>query len=110
MYGGKSVPYPPILPIPGKHNREIAGAVCTSWPPHPTPDYMGGTFTALCELWAIVQEVLALYNTPRDGPLADMVPLSFAEEKYRKLLSLAGTFTRELARHSHNLLHVQIFQ
>jgi hypothetical protein len=110
MYGGKPVPYPPVLPLPGKSDRGIPGLSDIQWPAHPLPDYMGGTFLVMCELWSIVQQVLAMYNAPRDGSLAEKVPLAFAEEKYQKLLSWADSLARELERKSHSLLHVLIFQ
>lgn len=110
MYGGKPVAYPPILPLPGKSDRGIVGTSDIQLPAHSLPHYMGGTFTAMCELWSIVQEVLAMYNIPRDESLAEKVSLAFAEQKYQKLLSWADSLARELERNSHSLLHVYIFQ
>lgn len=71
---------------------------------------MGHTFGAICRLWTIVQEVLALYNISSNVSLPGRVPLSFAEEKYQKLLDWADTLTRDLARNKFGLGHVYIFQ
>lgn len=71
---------------------------------------MGHTFTAICKLWSITQEVIALYNGSSKTHLSKKVPLSFAEEKYQKLLSWADTLTQELARNEESPAHVRIFQ
>jgi hypothetical protein len=64
----------------------------------------------MCKLWSITQEVVALFNGSRKTHLSKKVPLSFAEEKYQKLFSLADTLSKELARNEHSPAHVRIFQ
>ena len=110
MYGGEPVAYPPVLPVPGHTDTKSSNQSNRSWPDHPLPPYMGYTFTAMCDLWSIVQEVLAFYNSPTDRALSERVSLSFAEQKYQKLLAWADTIASKLSYGSHRPLHAYIFQ
>ncbi len=110
MYGGNTIQHPPILPHPGTNSQRDADAFGIQWPAHPLPGYVGHTFTFLCKLWSIVQDILSLYNVPSSKPIAERVPLSFAEQKYQEMLFWADTFTSELAQNPHHQLHVDIFQ
>ena len=68
------------------------------WPSHALPHYMGGTFTALCSLWAIAQEVSAMYLPEGEGLLRDRISLAFAESKYNKLLACVGQLPLDVQR------------
>jgi hypothetical protein len=94
VYHHKPVAFPPIFPIPGDEIRVTNGGF--SWPAHPLPMYMGTTFTSLCKLWVTVQEVLSVYFSPDSEPLQKRVFLSFAEEKYQKLLLWANSLTASM--------------
>ncbi|EGU76976.1 hypothetical protein FOXB_12508 [Fusarium oxysporum f. sp. conglutinans Fo5176] len=109
MYGGEPIACPPVLPLPGEGSWERSDTNDARWPVHSLPAYMGCTFTAMCRLWSIVQEVLIFYNIPPTTAPVERTPLSFAEQKYQKLLSWADTLSSELARNSHRPLHVYIF-
>jgi hypothetical protein len=81
------------------------------WPAQPLPMYMGATFTSLCRLWVIVQEVLVVYFDTSDEPLQKRAFLSFAEEKYQRLLTWASTLTETMSANvDTNPGHVLIFQ
>jgi hypothetical protein len=79
--------------VPGDENRITTGGF--SWPAHPLPMYMGSTFTSLCKLWVIVSEVLSVYFSSGTESLQQRAFLSFAEEKYQRLLSWANNLTTE---------------
>jgi hypothetical protein len=56
------------------------------------PDYMGTTFTRLCELWLIVNQVALLYYAePRCGSIFERTSLEFAQGTYSRLLEWANT-------------------
>jgi hypothetical protein len=70
------------------------------------PDYMGTTFTRLCELWLIVNQVALLYYAePRRGSISEPTFLEFAQEMYTRLLEWAdthGPLIRNWAGDSHH--------
>ncbi|KAK8076322.1 hypothetical protein PG994_003594 [Apiospora phragmitis] len=99
FYEEQAIEYPPILPIPGEHHENRRGtAVNYDWPAHSLPHWMGCAFPALCTLWALAQEIAAVYSIDRQKPLAERVSLAFAESKYTKLLEWAATLGPELQR------------
>ncbi|KAH7028886.1 uncharacterized protein B0I36DRAFT_363500 [Microdochium trichocladiopsis] len=51
----KPIHAPPSFPIPGGRAADRS-----DWPVDSLPPYYGSTFTALCQLWTIMQEVAAL--------------------------------------------------
>ena len=56
------------------------------------PDYMGTTFTRLCGLWLIVNQVAVLYYAgPRRGSISERTSLEFAQKTYIRLLQWADT-------------------
>ncbi|KAH6643025.1 nitrate assimilation regulatory protein nirA [Boeremia exigua] len=102
------IKYPPNFPIPGDH-FDIFATLDTFGPAHPSPDYVGHTFTAMSQFWVIVQEILAVYSMQDESPLVDRVIPSFAEAKYRKLLAWADTLPKELGNSSNSAAHVYLF-
>ncbi|KAK8022433.1 hypothetical protein PG993_013200 [Apiospora rasikravindrae] len=104
FYEAKPIDYPPILPIPGEHHDSSRRATTPTldWPAHSLPTWMGCAFPALCTLWALAQEIAAVYSTNREQPLCKRVSLAFAESKYTKLLEWAATLRPELQRREHN--------
>ena len=68
-------------------------------------EYMGDTFTRLCKLWLIVNQVaLAYYAEPR-GNIVERTSLRFAEQTYGKMLSWAeaeGPLIRHWAGDAHH--------
>jgi hypothetical protein len=71
---------------------------------------MGSTFTALCSLWTIGQEVAAVYHSEGEGTLGDRISLAFAESKYNKLLGCVSNLPSKVERGDDNKSHVLVFQ
>ena len=80
---------PPKYVIPGE---DIAIAY-TGTPQQPVfhhlPRYMGNTFTRLCSMYLIVNEIV-LYHFTQDTVVRDTVTVAFTERVYRKLLDWAA--------------------
>ncbi|CAJ0550905.1 Ff.00g108350.m01.CDS01 [Fusarium sp. VM40] len=96
----KPIAFPPMFPVPGRNNEDtIDERLAVHWPRHFIPDYAGKTFQALCELWTIMQEVVAVYFSQQgDGDEASMrIPLAFVEAKYSKILSLTDSLPPEMS-------------
>jgi hypothetical protein len=109
----KPIAFPPTFPIPGASSTGDNDDISASqWPSHPLPSYAGQTFTALCQLWAIMQEVAAAYFAHRldDTSQPIKAPLAFAEAKYQKLLHLTSTFTPDISRNKHSSDHIIAYQ
>jgi len=70
---------------------------------------MGHTFTSLCKLWTILQEILAVYAVHDGRPLHERVPLAFAESKFQRLLSWADALVLDMARAPQRPGHVLVF-
>ncbi|CAK7229477.1 hypothetical protein SEUCBS140593_007259 [Sporothrix eucalyptigena] len=93
-YNGEAIHSPPLLPAPGstpaQYGDEFAKVGRTiEWSKYTTPSY-----PSISQFWAITQEVAVVYLNPqmdRNRPLAEQVPMAFAEEKYRKLLQWADS-------------------
>ncbi|KAI9158884.1 Acetyl-coenzyme A transferase nodX [Paramyrothecium foliicola] len=105
-YPADPIDFPPTLPIPGNVNRQSGGLL---WPPHALPEYVGQTTTNLCRLWPIVQELDHVYSLKRPVPLAQRIPLAFAEAKYQKLLAWADEFHSSMHRDERSVSHVYFF-
>ena len=71
---------------------------------------MGTTFTHLCKLTVIFQEVLSVYSNNDGTSRTDQVPLAFAESKYQQLLAWADTLSREMKQSDQPPTHVLYFQ
>ena len=71
---------------------------------------MGGTFTALCSLWTIAQEVVAMYLSEGEGLLGDRISLAFAESIYNKLLACVSKLPSDVERGDHSNSHTTVFQ
>lgn len=104
-----AIRFPPNFPIPGDR-FDIFATFDTFAPAHPSPVYVGHTFTAMSQLWVIVQEILAVHNIQDESPLVDRAIPSFAETKYQKLLAWANTLPRELSNDKDSASHVYLFQ
>ncbi|PHH68487.1 hypothetical protein CDD82_526 [Ophiocordyceps australis] len=91
------------------------------WPPHPLPDFCGKTFTSLCKLSQVMQEVASVYFNQRlacqQGQSNESnFALSFAESKFQKLLAMTDSLSPGNTDHDvvlHILVHtaiIDIFQ
>ncbi|KAJ4263497.1 hypothetical protein NW762_006316 [Fusarium torreyae] len=107
-YHDESIALPPALPIPGDDRR--GGSIECTWPEHPLPEYMGHSFTKLCEFFTIVQEVAVVYNATDGVPILHRVPLAFAEAKYQKVLAWADSLDKDMAWDQNSNEHVMLFQ
>ncbi|KAL7948832.1 hypothetical protein V8C42DRAFT_230442 [Trichoderma barbatum] len=108
-YHNEPIEFPPVLPIPGdrgKHGPNDTAEPSGSWPLHLLPSYMGRSFTKLCKLFTIVQEVAMVYIVPEIVPISERVPLSFAEAKYQKLLSWMDTIGQDMAWDDNSPAHL----
>lgn len=94
----------PTLPVPGEDRG------CELWPSHPLPSYMGHTFPAMCNLWAIGQEVAAVYFADKKTPTPDRIPMGFAEAKFGHLLAWMDTLSADMRRSESSPAHVALFQ
>ncbi|KAF4965674.1 hypothetical protein FSARC_6569 [Fusarium sarcochroum] len=106
-YHDESIAIPPALPIPGNDRRRDSTEY--TWPEHPLPEYMGHSFTKLCEFFAIVQEVAVMYSNTDGLPILNRFPLAFAEAKYQKVLAWAGSFSKDMAWDQNSTEHVLLF-
>ena len=93
-YNGEPIKYPPLLPAPGstaeQYDTEFAKIGRTiEW-----SQFTSVSFPSISQFWVIAQEVAVVYLGPqidRSRPLAEQIPVAFAEEKYRKLLDWADS-------------------
>ncbi|KAM0549925.1 hypothetical protein ACHAPJ_009172 [Fusarium lateritium] len=106
-YHDESIALPPALPIPGDDRR--GDSTEYTWPEHPLPEYMGHSFSKLCEFFAIVQEVAVVYNATDGTPIVYRVPLGFAEAKYQKVLAWADSLDKDMAWDQNSDEHVMLF-
>lgn len=103
------IPFPPMLPVPGDA-KTLMGSPKLVWPAHPLPAYMGRTFPKISSLWVIVQEINSIYVPTDRTPLAERVPLAFAELKCRKLLAWAEGLSSDLLWGAYSTSHILFFQ
>ncbi|KAF5966582.1 conidial development protein fluffy [Fusarium bulbicola] len=99
----ESIAIPPALPIPGHERHD------DMWPQHPLPDYMGSSFTKLCEYFTVIQEVAVVYSIGDGKPVVDHVPIAFAEAKYQKILAWADSLGKDMAWDQNSQEHVMLF-
>ncbi|CAG7558172.1 unnamed protein product [Fusarium equiseti] len=95
-YGQKYIRHPPAFPIPGEGTE--------------SPYFLGNMFPNACRLWVIAQEVQGVYRFGKT-PVAERVPLAFAEGKYQKLLVWTGILKDHMKRIdgcSHEVMIVHI--
>lgn len=93
-YNGEPITHPPILPAPGSTREQYSDEfkklnLKIEW-----SSYTSKSFPGISQFWAISQEVAVVYlnqRIDRNRPLAEQVPVAFAEEKYQKLLAWADT-------------------
>ncbi|RYC81304.1 hypothetical protein BFJ63_vAg15801 [Fusarium oxysporum f. sp. narcissi] len=102
-YHDESIAIPPALPIPGDERHDDL------WPEHPLPEYMGSSFTKLCEFFTAIQEVAVVYSIADGTPIVDRVPIAFAEAKYQKILAWADSLGRDMAWDQNSQEHVMLF-
>lgn len=98
----------PALPIPGADRQDDSAR--PSWPDHPLPEYMGKSFTKLCEFFSLVEEVAVVYSANDRVPIFDRVPIAFAEAKYQKMLAWADSMDKDMAWNKDSHEHVFLFQ
>ncbi|KAG5745902.1 hypothetical protein H9Q70_011405 [Fusarium xylarioides] len=99
----ESIAIPPALPIPGYERHD------DMWPQHPLPEYMGSSFTKLCEYFTVIQEVAVVYSIADGKPVVDHVPIAFAEAKYQKILAWADSLGKDMAWDQNSQEHVMLF-
>ncbi|KAG7421801.1 hypothetical protein Forpe1208_v000184 [Fusarium oxysporum f. sp. rapae] len=102
-YHDESIAIPPALPIPGDERHDDL------WPEHPLPEYMGSSFTKLCEFFTVIQEVAVVYSIADGTPIVDRVPIAFAEAKYQKILAWADSLGKDMAWDQNSQEHVMLF-
>ncbi|CAF3478488.1 unnamed protein product [Fusarium graminearum] len=92
----RPITFPPMFPVPGRNDQDMFDErLAVHWPRHFIPDYTGKTFQALCELWTIMQEVVAVYFAQHGGTMR--IPLAFVEAKYQKILSFTDSLPPEMS-------------
>jgi hypothetical protein len=90
------ITFPPMFPVPGRNDQDtLDERLAVHWPRHFVPDYTGKTFQALCELWTIMQEVVAVYFAQQGATIR--IPLAFVEAKYQKILSFTDSLPPEMS-------------
>ncbi|KAM0413777.1 hypothetical protein ACHAPD_007018 [Fusarium lateritium] len=92
----RPITFPPMFPVPGRNDQDVLDErLAVHWPCHFIPDYTGKTFQALCELWTIMQEVVAVYFAQQGATMR--IPLAFVEAKYQKILSFTDSLPPEMS-------------
>lgn len=108
-YQSTHIRIPPWLPIPGSIIIRFDG------PPVPfeLPAYMGNSFSELCRLMPLINEILNNYygHGDRIPPIARAsVGLQFAESTYEKLLQWADSLPLSMARGDGMAHHAAVVQ
>lgn len=97
----------PWLPIPGTTIGRREGETVQ----FPLSAYMGGTFTELCQLALIVNEILGHYYDSGDKvPPISRASFDQAETIYRRLLHWADSLPLSFARGPAMPYHVAVLQ
>lgn len=104
------IEHPPLLPIPtmaghdtnseGRDSTQLTMSLSTGG----LADY---TFTAFCQSWILVGEVLLVYQGPNSQRDATLV---FALMKYQKILYWADSLPALMERNKTAASHVWVFQ
>ena len=79
-------------------------------PSHVLPDYMGQTFPALCRLWALTSDWIAIYYRADSSPMQTHVSVDFAEQMFQKLLAWSDSLHVMLTRGPQSTHHSAILQ
>lgn len=90
---------------------------CTKHPPRvgipapssmPSSKYMGAMFPQICRFWVILHEITMVYGENGRAAWGSGATLSFAEFKFRELLTWSNTLPSRLTRHVDHSHHVQM--
>ncbi|KAL8730799.1 MAG: hypothetical protein Q9181_004543 [Wetmoreana brouardii] len=98
----------PMLPIPGDGTHDQQDKLAIRIASYAPPVYMGQTFTALCKLWTIFQEMILVYYAAEQCLVTERVDVSFARSLYQKLLSWADQLPPSATRQDRSPHHVII--
>ena len=71
---------------------------------------MGQTFTAICKLWTIFQEMTSTYYDADQGPVEGRVDVAFAINLHQKLLGWADRLSASTTCKETSPHHVLILQ
>lgn len=105
-----TIAFPPLFPIPGKNTTYEVDLLGIQWPAQPVCIYAGLVFTYSCEFWCIMHEVAEVYYKQSPIPLVDRVSLTFAEEKYQKLLAWSDSLAGDVSTRDDGRCYVLLFQ
>ncbi|KAK7985506.1 hypothetical protein PG996_005254 [Apiospora saccharicola] len=99
----------PTVNIPGSNSclrsAELFGV---DSPSHVLPDYMGRTFPALCQFWALTSDWIAIYYREDPSPVCTRISVDFAEHTFQKLLAWSDSLHVMLARGPQSTHHAVI--
>ncbi|KAK8002338.1 hypothetical protein PG989_002057 [Apiospora arundinis] len=99
----------PVVSIPGSNNHlPSAESFAVDPPSHVLPDYMGRTFPALCQFWALTSDWMAIYYREDPSPVHTRVHVDFAEQTFQKLLAWSDSLHVMLARGAQSTHHTII--
>ncbi|KAK7993912.1 hypothetical protein PG989_007293 [Apiospora arundinis] len=99
----------PVVSIPGSNNHiPSAKSFAVDLPSHVLPDYMGRTFPALCQFWALTSDWMAIYYREDPSPVHTRVHVDFAEQTFQKLLAWSDSLHVMLARGAQSTHHTII--
>jgi hypothetical protein len=101
------IEHPPSLPIPAS-NKDVEEN--DDIRKHISPWYMGRIFAAQCNFWYIAQEMTVIYYKAAGGSFESLVPLSFVEAAYQKLLSWTDTLSHMMIIEDETPEHVLLLQ
>ncbi|CAK7210663.1 hypothetical protein SBRCBS47491_000851 [Sporothrix bragantina] len=93
-YNGEAIHHPPLLPAPGSTADQYGDEFTKVGRTIEWSRFTSASYPGISQFWVISQEVAVVYLNPqvdRSRPLAEQVPMAFAEEKYRKLLEWADS-------------------
>jgi hypothetical protein len=117
FYRSEPIRFPPTLPIPGEPievTRKFANheGITPDWPQQPPPRHTSPFFHVCCRLWAIADEIALVYksNSNNDIPVAEQVPLSFVEAKFRRLLDCMDQLKGDIVHEGHCPIQAVILQ
>ncbi|KAI9150887.1 Serine/threonine-protein kinase Nek1 [Paramyrothecium foliicola] len=105
-YPAPPIVFPPTLPIPGDLDRRSGKRI---WPPHPLPEYVGQTFTHMCKLWILSQDIRDVYTLEGLVSRKQWQSLGAAEISYQKLLAWSHELSKQMQRNEHSASHLYFF-
>ncbi|OLN86767.1 Nitrogen assimilation transcription factor nirA 1 [Colletotrichum chlorophyti] len=101
------IDFPPPFPIPGSSIKNPeTNEPGVQWVTDQLPSYYGKTFTSLCGLWVILQEIGTVC---RRGEDSDDIPPAFVEKKFQQLLHWADHLGERMAPDDRNPDPVIVF-